>query len=138
MENKLTLTTGDIRYQLVNEYGENIGVLQFNPVDIDILNRFDKVQEHFMTLKYPSNLTLEQIFDLTDDIKEQFDYLLNRKVSEQLFDKCNPLSPLPDGSFFFVSVLEKIAQIIKEQADERTEIFNKKIEKAIADIPTIE
>lgn len=133
--NVLTITTGDVNYAIRNEYGEEIGAIRFNPADIDIIRRCDAVENWFRNeFKIPESPTLDDVYAATDKIKAQFDFMLNRNVSGEIFKVCNPLSVLDDGSYFYVGVLNAIVDIVAKVIHERTEKSVRRIEEAVAEL----
>lgn len=130
----LTINTGDVTYQILNENGEEIGKIQFNPADIDITRRVDEVIKRFTEMKFPKKLTAEAVYKFSDTIKESFDYLLNRKVSDEIFKVCNPLTIMADGGYFYAGVLDSIMGIITAEIKKRREQSAKKIDEAVAQL----
>ena len=130
----IQLTTGDVTYELRNESGEQIGVIRFNPADIDIVRRGEAVAKWFGSMKIPKKPTLEQVYELSDKIKEQFDFWLNRNVSAEIFKVCNPLSLLSDGTRYYVSVLNVVSDILAKTLRERVEKSAKRVAEAVAEL----
>ena len=126
----LKVDTGAVLIQVENEHGETMGQFEFNPVDSNLLKRYDNAVDFFNSISFASNLTEEQKFEevnkLSDEIGKQFDYLLGYKVSEELFSGCGPLTIIKNGDFFFENVLEGIGGIIEKATQQR---LNKKLEK---------
>lgn len=132
--NILTLNTGDVNYAIRNEYGEEIGSIRFNPADMDIMRRCDQVEQWFKELEIPDEPTIDDFFALTDKIKAQFDFLLNRNVSGEVFKVCNPLTLTADGSYYYTNVLDAVMQIIAETVKERRAKSEQRIAEAVAEL----
>lgn len=124
----------DTGAQIINidDKGEIIGQFRFNPADLDIIRRYPKVVDSLNAMKLPDDPTDEQFFAATDEIKRQFDYLLNYNVSDELFSKCNPLTPVSNGDFYCENVLDGIAGIIERVMKQRVEKKKAKIQKITA------
>lgn len=122
----------DTGAQIINidDKGEIIGQFRFNPADLDIVKRYTKVVDALNALHLPAELTEDDFFAATDEIKKQFDYLLNYNVSDELFAKCNPLTPITNGDFYCENVLEGIAGIIENVMKQRIEKKRAKIQRA--------
>lgn len=133
-DNVINLTTGDVNYAIKNEYGEEIGAIRFNPSDIDIVRRCESVEKWFRDIKIPDEPTIDDVYHLTDKIKMQFDYMLNRNVSGEIFKVCNPLTILADGSYFYVGVLNVIVDIVGKTMRERTAKSIERVESAVAEL----
>lgn len=133
-QNVINLTTGDVTYAIRNEFGEEIGAIRFNPADIDIVRRCDAVAKWFSKVDIPKNPTLEQVYEFSDKVAEQFDYLLNRKVSGEIFKVCNPLTLLSDGTRFYVGVLNAVMEILTQTVHERAEKSAERVAEAVAEL----
>lgn len=124
----LDVDTGSVIVE-IRDKGETIGEFKFNPNDADIIKRFESVSVALEKLEIPES-SEEAIFMVSDEIKKQFDYLLNYNVSENIFCKCNPLTLTASGDFYCENVLEKIANIIEHETDQRIKKKKAKIKKA--------
>lgn len=127
----LSVDTGSILVN-VDDNGEIIGQFRFNPNDPDIINRFEKVVDVLEGITFAEDGDEKEIFRISDTIKEQFDYLLNYKVSDGIFGTCNPLTLLSNGDFYFENVMEGIGNLIESIANERLKKKKAKIKKATA------
>lgn len=134
-ELQLHVDTGAMLFDIVDgdeKDGEVIGQIRFNPSDIDIARRCEKVMEFFNNLTLGENATDEELFAATDEIKKQFDYLLNYENSEEIFKKANPMTPTTNGDFYCEQVLNAIVGLIEKITDQRIEKKKAKIKKATA------
>lgn len=125
----LSVDTGSVLVD-IEDKGEVIGRFRFNPADIDIVKRHKNVVDALNSIKLSDDPTEEEIFSVTDEIKKQFDYLLNYNVSDEIFKKANPLTPIKGGGFYCENVLEGISGIIEKTTEERIEDKKAKIQKA--------
>lgn len=116
----------------IDDKGDIIGQFKFNPSDPNILRRYEQVVEKLEAIDIPEDATQEQLFSATDEIQVQLDFLLNYKVSDQIFSKANPLTPLESGEFYFENVVNAIGSIIESVTDQRIEKKLKKIQNATA------
>lgn len=132
---KLTLKvdTGAVTVDVENENGKKIGEFEFVPTDTDIVNRYGSVVEFFNNVSFNENEGNEEIVKkFSSQIRDQFDYLFKNPVSDSIFSKCGPLTPVQNGDFFFEVVLDGIRGIIEKVTNERVEKKMKKIRKATA------
>lgn len=120
----LNVDTGSILVE-VKDKGEKIGEFRFNPCDLDIAKRYEKVADVLSNLKVSDDPDMDEVFAFSDKIKEQFDYLLNYKVSDAIFTKCNPLTPLADGELYYVKVLDGIVGLFEQTTNQRMSKINK-------------
>ena len=123
---QITVNTGAMTIDVMDEKKKKIGEFDFIPTDMDIVRRCEDVIEYFNKMEIVENATHEEILVISDKIKEQFDYLLNGKVADGIFRQCNPLTVNGKGDFFFESVMEGIAGLIESTMETR---INKKLEK---------
>lgn len=122
----------DTGAQIINidDKGEIIGQFRFNPTDLDIVKRYEKVVEKMSAITLPEEPDEKDILAVSDEIKDSFDYLLNYKVYDGIFAKCNPLTPITNGDFYFENVMEGIANLIEKTMNQRIEKKRAKIQKA--------
>lgn len=125
----LSVDTGSVLIN-IEDKGDIIGQFRFNPADIDIAKRYKKVIDSMNKIEISENSSDEEIFKATDEIKNQFDYLLNYNVSGEIFKKANPLTPTANGDFYCENVLDGIREIIEKTTEERLEKKVAKINKA--------
>lgn len=128
---KLSVDTGAVVID-IDDRGERIGQFRFNPSDLDIVKRYGKVVEALSNIDIPEDPGEDEIFRISDEIKKQFDYLLNYEVSKEIFAKCNPLTPISNGDLYCENVLEGIAGIIEKTMNERISKKQANIRKATA------
>ena len=127
----LSVDTGSVLIN-VDDKGEVIGQFRFNPSDPDILRRYEAVVDAMNAIVIPEDAGADDMLRVSDEIKKQFDFLLNYNVSDGIFAKCNPFSMTAGGDFYFESVLDGIAGLIEKVTNQRIEKKRKKIEKATA------
>ncbi len=130
-EMKLSVDTGAVLIN-IDDNGEVIGQFKFNPNDLDIIKRYEHVVESLEKITISEDYDQEEFFKVTDEIKNQIDYLLNYKVSDEIFAKCNPLTLTSKGDFYVENVIEGIAGLIESVMDERIKKKKAKIQKATA------
>ena len=130
---ELKVDTGAVTVPIVDEKdGELIGEFKFNPNDLDIVKRYEKVVEALESINLEEDADGDAILKVSDEIKVQIDYLLNYSVSSEIFAKCNPLTLTTDGDFFVEKVIEGIASLIEKVMDQRLKKKKAKIQKATA------
>lgn len=131
---ELKINTGFVKVPVIDEDGEELGFIRFNPTDADIIKRYREVADYLRGFKDldEQGFTVDDLIRVSDGIKEKMDYLFNSNVSETLFSKCNPLSPMEDGNLFLFTVLEPIQELMSKIMDERSEKM-RKVEEATKD-----
>lgn len=120
--------------EIVNSAGQVTGGFYWNPSDLDIVKRCEKVMDFFehMEVTEKDDRT-SMLFALSDTIRQQFDYLISPGASETLFKYANPLSPREDGSLYAEYVLMQIVAFIESELDIRMRKTTKKIEQYTKD-----
>lgn len=130
---KLTVNTGAVVIDLEDEKGRKLGQFDFVPTDSNILDRYEKVVEFFNSTKFQDGLTEEQseqeIKNYVQAVREQFDFLFDYPVSQEIFSHCGPLTVVASGDLFFETVLEGIAGLIEKVLDQRIKKKLNKIKK---------
>lgn len=116
----------------VNDNGEVIGQIRFNPSDIDIIRRYEKVVDIMNGYTMPENPTDQELLDFTDKVKELTDELLGYPVSDVLFGRTNPYTPNGKGELFFENVWNGLKILIETTMNQRVEKSLKKIKAATA------
>ena len=119
--------------EIVNSKKEVTGGFWWNPSDLDIVKRCEKVMDFFghTDVAEKENQT-DTLFALSDTIKEQFDYLISPGASEELFKYANPLTPREDGSLYAEYVLGQIVAFIEAELDVRMRKTTAKIKQYTA------
>ena len=107
--------------------GNVTGGFYWNPSDLDVTNRCEKVVEVFEKLHVDENAGDEELYKVSDEIKKQFEHLLNTDVSA-LF-QINPLSPRPDGTLYAEYLLDVITTFIETEMDVRIKRTSARIKK---------
>lgn len=119
--------------EIVNSQKEVTGGFWWNPSDLDIVKRCEKVMEFFEHMESPKEeSSTDALFALSDAIKKQFDYLISPGASDTLFKHANPLSPREDGSLFAEYVLSQIVKFIEQELDVRMRKTTAKIDQYTA------
>ena len=129
----LSVDTGSVLIN-VDDKGEIIGQFRFNPSDMDIVRRYETVVDALNAITIAEDAGADELLKISDEIKKQFDYLLNYNVSDGIFAKCNPFSITANGDFYFENVLEGIAGLIQNITNQRIDKKKEKIKEAIAQI----
>ena len=118
--------TGALNVILTNEDDEEIGRFPFNPVDLNIVRRYEEVVANLEKMELPE----QDILELSDKLEGQIDYLLNSKASKSVFAICNPLTLTESGDFFIENIIVEIADIIEQVTDQRIKKKQAKIKRA--------
>ena len=100
--------TGALNVILTNEDDEEIGRFPFNPVDLNIVRRYEEVVANLEKMELPEDATEQDILELSDKLEGQIDYLLNSKASKSVFAICNPLTLTESGDFFIENIIVEI------------------------------
>ena len=116
----------------VNDNGEVIGQIRFNPADFDIIKRYESVVDAINNYDISENPTDEEMFKFTDTVKELTDKLLGYPVSDVLFGRTNPCTPNGKGELFFENVWNGLKVLIETTMNKRVEKSLKKIKAATA------
>lgn len=122
--------TGALNVVLTNEDDAEIGRFSFNPVDLNIIRRYEEVVANLEKMEVPEDATEKDILELSDRLEEQIDYLLNSKASKSVFAIYNPLTLTESGDFFIENIIVEIADVIEQVTDQRIKKKQAKIKMA--------
>lgn len=120
--------------EIVSSDGKVTGGFYWNPSDLDIVKRCEKVIDFFDHLEAPDGESdTDKLFALSDSIKQQFDYLISPGSSDALFKHANPLTPREDGTLFAEYVLSQLVTFIESELNVRMKKTTARIEKYTKD-----
>lgn len=129
MARQITLDDREL-IEIVNSQGAVTGSFLFNPTDLDIIQRCEKVAEFFNNFRVPEHDdNRKALDDASAQIKEQFDYLLDTEASATLFAHSNPLSLWEDGRTYCEYVLDVIRKFVENEFHIRTEKMQNRVDK---------
>lgn len=114
---------------IVDSKGNVTGGFYWNPADLDIVKRYEKVAAEFEKIELPEGEDIDKMYAISDKVKEQFDYLLHTNASEALFAGANPFTPRPDGTLLCEYVLSAVATFIEKELDVRVRKTSAKVKK---------
>ena len=139
----ITVDDGYQRVPITNKFGDEIGVFYFNPTDIGIIDRYNRMVESFDAITAPLEAVSEAV-DAKDDnwdvryaealkeaterLYEAVNELFNADMAAAFFGKVNPFSPV-DGHFYCEQALQAVGQYIGQQFAVETEKINARITK---------
>lgn len=139
----ITVDDGYQRIPINNKYGDEIGVFYFNPTDIGIIERYNKLADTFDAITEPlqgvhvdENDTSEESeakrLAALDEAKNRLyaavDELFGGNAAEAFFGKVHPFSPV-DGNFYCEVVLKTVGQFIGEQFDVETKKMSARVQQ---------
>lgn len=139
----IVVDDGSVRVSIHNKYGDEIGVFNFRPTDIDIIRRYNEIATDFESVIAPLehlgiNPDGTAATNDTDDIKiledvkiaisEKVDYLFAGNASEAFFDKMHPFSII-NGSFYCENMLEAVGKYISKAFNRETKNINKRMNR---------
>lgn len=122
--------------------GKILSEFYFNPSDSNIVERYDEfvdgMKELGEKIKNYENIkeknddlekTKEELKEVSMEICEKVNKLLNAEVSDKIFNVMGPLSLLPDGDYYFVFIIDQIGNKIKNATGQRLKKMEMKIKK---------
>lgn len=124
MARQIKLDTREL-IEIVDSDGNVTGRFRWNPADMDIVKRFEKTVDFFNSLELKDG----DIDSASDAIKEQMNYLLDSPDAAESLFLCNPLSPRPDGTYYFEYVFNTLADFIKSELNVRVPKVTQRIKK---------
>lgn len=113
-------------FNVKDKSGNLLGRFSFDPSDIDLPRRFEKVMNYFSNLEIPQNDDLSKLYEATDEFKRQINEALNSEDAADALFCSNPFSPMNDGSLLAEKVLNAVAGIIEAKTNARIQKVNKR------------
>lgn len=144
MSNQIIIDDGFKTYELINKEKKVLGVIAFNPSDVNITHRYKKVVQELENMDVDTKKkaktedataeeTTESIIEAVDEMDkiayEKMDYLMNAPVSETLFSVMGPYSLMASGRYFIEYIMEVIANIIYKETGARVKKMKQRIQK---------
>lgn len=139
---EIIVNDGIIPVEIKNLHGDKIGVFYFNPSDIGIVERYQKLAGNFEYITEP--MKDEAPEGMSEDDQLQFDIDKMNEAKERLFAACNelfggdfaeaffgkinPWSP-SNGVFYCEEALNKVGQFIGKQFDAELDKINARIQQ---------
>ena len=134
---------GGVEVPIRNTQGEEIGVFHFNPTDIGIIERYNKVAAEFDNVVAPlesiditPDATAEEkeaaeqaaLKDATERIYAACNYLFGGDFASAFFGKVHPFSPV-NGHFYCENALGAVGKYISAQFDQEVKKVNSRVER---------
>lgn len=126
MSRQITLDDQEL-IEIINSDGKVTGNFRWNPTDLDIVKRCEKVMDFFGAMKVENGK--DAIDAVSEEIKKQFDFILGTDASSELFKHCSPLSPKENGEFYCEYVLNTLIQFIESELNIRMKKTSSRIKK---------
>ena len=122
MADKIVVNNGVKQYEVVDTFGNSLGIFMFNPADTNIVRRYDEIKKYLEEMAQKDyDEDLETIFKIEDEIKEKIDYLFGADVSGTFFATTGPLAIIETGEPFVWSVINSLEQVIEAEMNVRIE-----------------
>lgn len=134
---RIKLATGIKTYEIENENGEILGVIKFNPSDVNLYKRVEQFEKDAEEIEAELNECLENNDEDTLKVamvkadakfKQSIDDMLGKGTSEIVFGKQNVFNTL-DGVTFLERFLIAIIPIIKADIEASSKAKEQKISK---------
>ena len=121
-------------YEFVDTDGKVLFSVAFNPADINIIRRYEKVVEEIEKIDLSSfgEETAAALENAEKKLGEQLDLLLNADVSNRIFSVMSPFTPLKNGKLYIEEVVEKIGSVIESETGKRLKKVQNRMEKYTA------
>ena len=143
MNLSITVDDGYKRVPINNTNGDEIGVFFFNPTDIGIIQRYNKLAGTFDAITEPPEALegeddadgdeftarhLEALEEAEKRLYAAVNELFGGDFAGAFFGKVNPFSPV-NGSFYCEEALRAVGAFISQQFDAETAKFAERISK---------
>jgi hypothetical protein len=130
----IVINTGLVDIPLVNEKGDSLGIISFNPKDYNLAVRIkdgmEKIKE-ICSIEY-DNMNNEESLDLykkcESDLREEINKIFDYDVSSVLFQNMSSLSS-SKGKLFIEQFLEGVSPVIIDEIQKEQKASEKRISK---------
>lgn len=121
-------------YEFVDTDGKVLFSVAFNPADINIIRRYEKVVEEIEKIDLSSfgEETAVALENAEKELGAQLDLLLNADVSKKIFAVMSPFTPLANGKLYAEEIIEKIGSVIEAETGKRLKKVQNRIGKYTA------
>ena len=132
----IVVDDGSRRVPIHNALGEEIGQFRFHPTDIGIIERYNRMVEHFDEITRPLEqfagedeaAQAEALREAEKRLYEAVNGLFGGDAAGAFFGEMHPFSPV-GGAFYCEAVLKAVGAYISEQFDAETARFSSRMEK---------
>lgn len=123
-----------LKFTFTDDDGEIIASFRMNPADIKLLQRCEELATYFEELreKTPETTTLEDAVKFNDMLEDKICYLLGYDAKPSLFGVVSATAIMGDGNLFVLHVVNKIAEFVGPEIQERKKAMQKAVEKHTA------
>lgn len=128
MSKKISLDTREL-IEVVDSRGVVTGFFHWNPADLDIVKCCDRVKQFFDELSLSENVSDEEMYQLSEETKEQFNFLLGSEDAADALFSGNIFSPRDDGRTQAEYVFDVITKFIESEFKVRIKKVNKYVAK---------
>ena len=136
----LVIKMGYVDIPLQDEKGNSLGVISFNPKDINLLERinsgFTKIEEKIKSIEFIEDLTTEEnmkIYKECDDfVKSELNVIFDYDVSSVLFGNNSSFSS-HNGSYWILQFMQGITPIIQTEVKKEFKASENRVSKYTKD-----
>ena len=143
--NGIAVDDGSVEVPIHNKRGDVIGTFVFNPTDIGIIERYNKVIGDFDKITEPLesvNVNPDGTADEKNDAEmaalkeaetrlyDACNYLFGGNFAEAFFGKMHPFSPI-NGRFYCENALNAVGKFISAQFEREVKQVNTRVERYV-------
>lgn len=143
--NGIAVDDGSVEVPIQNKRGDVIGTFVFNPTDIGIIERYNKVIGDFDKITEPLesvNVNPDGTADEKNDAEmaalkeaetrlyDACNYLFGGNFAEAFFGKMHPFSPI-NGRFYCENALNAVGKFISAQFEREVKQVNTRVERYV-------
>lgn len=139
----ITVDDGFVKVPIINNEGEEIGVFNFRPSDIGIIDRYNEVSKDFDKIIAPlehidigadgeanknDSAAAEALKTAKERLYKACNHLFGGNFSEAFFGKMHPFSPV-NGRFYCENALDSVGKFISKQFEREVSKVNTRVQK---------
>lgn len=143
--NGIAVDDGSVEVPIQNKRGDVIGTFVFNPTDIGIIERYNKVIGDFDKITEPlesvnvnpdgtadekNDAEMAALKDAETRLYDACNYLFGGNFAEAFFGKMHPFSPI-NGRFYCENALNAVGRFISAQFEREVKQVNTRVERYV-------
>lgn len=132
---KIIVDSGFEEFEVTDKRGRIYGTVQFNPSDMNLINRYEDVAEKMAALSddVPDDADVVEAKKMCEKkVYDLIDYLFDAPVANVFFAVTSPFSPLASGDLYVESVLNALSDKIEQYTGKRVDKVQAKVNKYAA------
>lgn len=124
-------------YEFVDANGKHLFTISFQPTDVGIVKRYEKVADYLNNLSpkaFGSDGEDEAVaLEVAEkELAERINQMFNSDIATPIFAVMSPFTPLASGKLYVEEIMEKIGVLIESEMNVRLKKVQSRMQKYTA------